>query len=128
MVNNNLGKANKSQTNIVEIKAHFKTEENANLSNNYINTYFTKTVYSDNNFFGNLSTKFNNKKNNYPSFNNTTSNLKATFNDKIEKKSKIKYLNIKEIDYSGKDNVDSPIKNSRKNKKDNYKLIYDNLK
>ena len=129
MVNNNLGKNNnKSQTNIVEIKAHFKTEDNVNLSNNYINTYFTKTVYSDNNFFGNLSTKRNNKKNNYPSFNNTTGNLKATFNDKIEKKNKIKYLNIQEINNSGKDSVDSPIKNSRKNKKDNYKLIYDNLK
>ncbi len=131
LVNNNL-------SNIVEIKGHFKNEDNFN-NNNYINTYFTKTVYNDNTFFVNKNVNKNNnllikrnynKKNNiYTSSNNKTAgNIRISHKDRNENKNKVKYLNIKDINNLSKDNRESPIKSCRKSKRESYKLMYDNIK
>jgi hypothetical protein len=132
---NNLPLVNNNKSNIVEIKAHFKNDDNSSINNNNyvqsINTYFTKTLYNDKTTFGkknNLIMKRNNKKSNiYSTFSNNTAGNIKTFHEDKNGKNRIKYLNIKDINFS-KDNKESPISSSRKHKKGSLKLMYNNLK
>ena len=135
MVNNNILKNNKSLNNIIEIKAHFETDHNSNENNNkYMNSYFTKTVYNNsfkgNKLNNNLTTGIN-RNNIFTNFeNNINENNKTNYKAKNEETKKQKFLNIKKISDDNKDKyiIDSPINKNEKNKKENYKLIYDNIK
>ena len=131
VVNNSIIRNNKSLNNIIEIKAHFKTEEN--LSNNYINSYFTKTFYNDNSFIGNkkkITNILTNRKINKNIFgaisnNNSVNNNQAIKEKNNDEKNKKRFLNIKKINNIiniDKDSI-SPIKMKEQIKKDNYKII-----
>ena len=134
--NSSIVRNNKSLKNIVEIKAHFNTEDN--LTNNYINSYFTKTFYKDNssitnkNKLNNLLTSRKISNNAFTTFNNNNSvNNKVMHKGKNnDEKNKKKFVNIKKL--NNIINIDqdsiSPIKTDGKIKKQNYKIIYDNLK
>lgn len=58
-----------SPNNLVEIKVKFNIERIDSSNSNYINSYFTKTIYNDTNYIGNnnllsnIITKYKNKKN-----------------------------------------------------------------
>ena len=104
IVNDNILIKNKtSLNNVVEIKAHFNTERSPNINNkDYINSYFTKTVYNNENIFGNknkLNCNFtkgnkNKKKNKRNIFTSYDNNLnKTNFKDKKQKK----IINVKNI-------------------------------
>ena len=104
LVNDNIITKNKtSLNNVVEIKAHFNTERSININNKeYINSYFTKTVYNNDNIFGNKNklngnlpkSNKNKKKNKRIIFTSYDNHLnKTNFKEKNQKK----IINVKNI-------------------------------